>query len=216
MAELFKKEMKLASSPLSFLFIAAGLLAFCPGYPILCAAFFVCLGIFQSFRFAREANDIVYSSLLPIRKGDIVRGKYLFCAFIELCGLLVSTAATFVRMMLPDVTAYRENALMNANPAYLGFSLLIYGLFNAIFVCGFFKTAYNFVKPFVKYLIATFALIIIAETLHYFPGLEAVNSFGFDNIGLQLVILAGGAVLFALLTVLSEKRAMKHFEKVDL
>ena len=65
-------------------------------------------------------------------------------------------------------------------------------------------------------MIATFVLIIIAEALHYFPGLEAVNSFGFDNIGLQLVILAGGAVLFALLTVLSEKRAMKHFEKVDL
>ena len=46
-----------------------------PGYPILCGVFFITLGIFQSFQSAREANDIVFSALLPIAKRDVVKGN---------------------------------------------------------------------------------------------------------------------------------------------
>ena len=66
MRNIMRKEMKLSASPLPFLFILFGLMFFLPGYPILCGAFFVTLGIFQGFQYAREANDIVFSSLLPI------------------------------------------------------------------------------------------------------------------------------------------------------
>ena len=57
-----------------------------PGYPILCSVFFINLGIFQSFQSAREANDIVFSALLPVAKREVVRGKYQFSVLIELCG----------------------------------------------------------------------------------------------------------------------------------
>ena len=43
MIQLLKKEMKLAASPLSYIFIVFGLMAFVPGYPILVSSFFVCL-----------------------------------------------------------------------------------------------------------------------------------------------------------------------------
>jgi hypothetical protein len=214
---LLAKEMKLTASALSYLFIALALLAFCPGYPILLGAFFVCLGIFQTFRSAREANDIVYSALLPVPKSSVVRGKFAFCVLIELCGFAVSAIATVVRMTaLADAPAYRANALMNANPAFLGFMLLIFALFNAIFVRGFFKTAREFTKPFIGFIIATLVTIFVAEGLHHVPGLKAVNAFGFEHIGLQLAILAGGAALFILLTLLSERSAMRRFEALDL
>ena len=79
MIKLLRKEIKLAASPLSYLFIGFGLMAFIPGYPILVGSFFVCLGLFQSFQAAREANDILYTVLLPVAKGDVVRAKYAFC-----------------------------------------------------------------------------------------------------------------------------------------
>ena len=85
MRNIMRKEMKLSASPLSYLFILFGLMFFLPGYPILCGAFFVTLGIFQGFQYAREANDIVFSSLLPISKKDVVTGKFLFVCFIEAC-----------------------------------------------------------------------------------------------------------------------------------
>lgn len=217
MLNLLRKEMKLSASVLSYLFIAFALLTFCPGYPILVGSFFVCLGIFQTFQSSREANDIVYSALLPVAKDDVVTSKYIFCVFIELCAFLLSSAVTVLRMTaLSGASVYRENALMNANPAFLGFSLLLFGLFNAVFICGYFKTAYYFAKPFVCFTVLAFLITGVAETLHHVPGLEAINAFGFEHIGLQLAVLISGAVCYALLTLLSLRRAKQLFEKIDL
>ena len=217
MRNILRKEMKLSASILSYLFILFGLMFFLPGYPILCGAFFVTLGIFQGFQFAREANDIVFSALLPIRKKDVVKGKYLFVCFIEACGLILMLAAALIRMtLLSDAAPYRTNALMNANLFAVGGALLIFGLFNLIFLGGFFKTAYKLGKGFVTYIIAATLTIGVLEALHHIPGLEAVNSFGFDRIGLQLLLLLTGLAAFLVLTLLSYRAACRHFERIDL
>ena len=98
MRNILRKEVRLSSSVLSFLFILFGLMFLIPGYPILCSVFFVSLGIFQSFQTAREANDIVFSALLPIAKKDVVKGKFLFVCLIEACALLLMTLAVILRM----------------------------------------------------------------------------------------------------------------------
>ena len=98
MRNILRKELKLSASPLSYFFILFGLMFFLPGYPVLCGAFFVTLGIFQGFQYAREANDIVFSALLPICKKDVVKGKYLFVCFIEACSLILMLFATLIRM----------------------------------------------------------------------------------------------------------------------
>lgn len=217
MSKLLNKELKLSASILSYLFIAFGLMAMLPGYPILVGVFFVSFGIFQSFQSAREANDIVYSALLPVQKSDVVKSKFAFSVFIELCGFALMAAMTLLRMtVFKDAAVYRSNALMNANLVFLGFSLLIFGLFNAVFIGGFFKTAYYYGKPFVWFVVVGFAVIGIAETLHHIPGMEAVNAFGFEHLGLQLVSLLAGAVLYVLLTALSLRRSIRNFEKIDL
>ena len=59
MNALLKKEIRLSSLLLTYLFIGFGAMTLLPGYPILCGAFFITLGIFQSFQSACEANDIV-------------------------------------------------------------------------------------------------------------------------------------------------------------
>lgn len=217
MNKLIRKELRLSASLLSYLFIAFGLMTLLPGYPILVGAFFVSFGIFQSFQTAREANDIIYSALLPISKADIVKGKFIFSIFIEMCGFAVMVIMTVLRMTIfADSVVYRSNVLMNANLIFLGFVLLIFGCFNAIFICGFFKTAYYYGKPFVFYIIVAFIIISIAETLHHIPGLEAVNAFGFTNMSLQLSGLIAGAVLYVLLTFIAFKKSIKRFEVIDL
>ena len=217
MSNTLRKELKLCASILSYLFIAFGLMFFLPGYPVLCGPFFVCLGIFQSFQNAREANDLVFSALLPISKQDVVKGKMEFVCFIELSAFSVMLIATLIRMtLLNDAPVYNANALMNANPFALGMALIIFGLFNLIFVAGFFRTAYKFGRPFVSFIIATFVIIGIAEALHHIPGLEALNSFGFDNLPLQLMLLLGGAAIYAILTLSAFKISCKEFKRIDL
>lgn len=217
MMKLLKKEMKLAAMPLSFIFIVFGLMAFIPGYPILVSSFFVCLGLFQSFQSAREANDITYTALLPVAKSDIVKAKYAFCIVIELCYLLLTSIPVLIRMtVLSDNPVYRNNALMNANLVYLGFVLLILGLFNLIFVGGFFKTAYKFAKPFIAFIITAFLVVGVGETLFHIPIFSALNAFGFTHIGLQASVLTMGIVIFVLLTAISLHHSIKNFEKIDL
>ena len=98
MRDLLRKEMRLSASVLSYLFMLFGLMFLLPGYPVLCGVFFVSLGIFQSFQSAREANDIVFSALLPIAKKDVVRGKYLFVCLIEAGALLLMALSVLLRM----------------------------------------------------------------------------------------------------------------------
>jgi len=217
MRNVLRKEMRLSASILSYLFILFGLMFLLPGYPVLCGAFFVTLGIFQSFQTAREANDIVFSVLLPIAKRDIVKGKYLFVCLIEGCAFLLMTLSVLLRMtVFAQSEVYRANALMNANFFALGMACVIFGLFNLIFVGGFFKTAFKFARPFVTFIISCFLVIFAAEALHHVPGLEKLNAFGTDDLALQLTMLAAGIVIFLLMTILSYRKACRRFEKIDL
>ena len=217
MSNILLKEMRLSASALTYLFIPFGLMFFLPGYPVLCGAFFVSLGIYQSFLNARQANDILFSALLPIAKKDIVKGKYLFVCLIELCGLLLMGIAVICRMtVLSEAAAYRNNALMNANGFALGLAFFLFGAFNTVFVGGFFKTAYDLGKPFILYTVLAFLIIGMAETLHHIPGLAALNAFGTANIRLQCALLGLGIFAFFLLTYTAYRHSCRRFEKIDL
>ena len=217
MRNILRKEIKLSASVLSYLFILFGLMFFLPGYPVLCGAFFVCLGLYQSFQTAREANDIVFSVLLPVAKSDVVKGKYLFVCMIEGCAVCLMAFAVILRMtVFSQSDVYRNNALMNANLFALGVACLIFGLFNWIFVCGYFKTGYGIGRPFVIFIIAAFLTIMLAEALHHVPGLESLNAFGTEEAGMQLMLFAAGVILYLLITALSCRRACAYFERIDL
>lgn len=217
MRSILLKELKLSASPLSYFFILFGIMFFLPGYPVLCGAFFVTLGLFQGFQYAREANDIEFSILLPISKKDIVTGKYMFVCFVEGVSLLLMLAVTLIRMtVLSDFSVYRANAMMNANFFALGGVLVIFGLYNVIFLGGFFKTAYVLGKPFIIYIVVAFLTITVFEAAHHIPGLEIVNAFGVEHIGVQIALLFGGVIVFFAMTLLSHRAACRNFEKIDL
>lgn len=217
MGKILLKEMKLSASILSYVFIVFGLMFLLPGYPVLCGAFFTTLGIYQSFQNTRETNDILFSALLPISKEDVIRGKYLFVCLIELCSALLMTLIAVLRMtVFADSPVYRENALMNANGFALGTAFVLFGLFNAIFVGGFFRTVYRIGKPFIIYIVVNFVVIAVAEALHHFPGLSALNAFGTDAFGLQMGLLILGMSIYVVLTYISFRKSCSRLERIDL
>ena len=225
MNKLLKKELRLTAAPITYFFLAFALMTLIPGYPILVGGFFITLGIFYTFQMARESNDILYTALLPCKKQDVVRAKYTFCVLIELlvCYSHIADASwgnmavlTAVRLTaLREAAVYTKNAMMNANFAYLGWLLILFALFNSVFLGGFFRTAYGLGKPFILYSIAGFAVICLAEALHHFPGMAAMNSQT-EGFGMQLIVLAAGVLLFMGMTALSCRKAQKNFERIDL
>ena len=217
MSKLLKKELRLAASPLSYWFLAFALMAMIPGYPILVGGFFVCLGLFQSYQNAREQNDVIYTALLPVRKTDIVRAKLGFTMLIECSAWVLSAVLTLVRMAaLSDAPVYTANAMMNANLVYLGWLAVVFGLFNLIFVRGYFKTVYKLGKPFVIFAVIGFLVVAIAEVLHHVPGFEWLNTTGFDRLGGQLVFLLVGISLYLIMTGYTLAASVRSMERLDL
>lgn len=217
MNKLIEKELKLATSPLTYLFGSFAVMTFIPGYPILVGAFFICLGIYHSFRSAREANDILYSALLPIKKSDVVKAKYLFTIFFQMiCFVLIFIFVMLRMTTLSNVGAYVYNPLMNANFTYLGYTLIIFALFNLIFLKGFFCTAYYYGKPFVVFCIVSFLVVGIGETLYHLPNMSALNAGFGDQFYVQLIIFVVSALIYAGVTFLSYRSSQRSFEKIDL
>ena len=216
MKKLFYKEMKLSANPLTYLFIAFSAMTIIPNYPILVGSFFICLGIFHTYQQIREYDDVTYTVMLPVKKQDIVTAKYLFVLFIELTAFILCTLLTIIRMkILGTAVPYATNQLMNANMAYLGYTMIVFAVFNSIFLAGFFKTTYKIGKPFFIFCVVSFIIIIMGEILHHIPDLESLNNP--SNLSMpQVVIFAIGIVVFMLCTWLSYQKAVKDFEGIDL
>lgn len=68
MKNILRKEMHLGALAIVYIFILFGLMFMIPGYPVLCGAFFLTLGLYQNYRYGRECNDLLFSALLPIAK----------------------------------------------------------------------------------------------------------------------------------------------------
>lgn len=215
MKQLLKKEFRLAASPLSFFFIAFGCMAMLPGYPIVLGGFFVCLGLFQSFQSAREAGDILYTAMLPVSKVTVVSAKFLFSVTIELIAFSLMAVLTGLRMaFLADAQVYLQNSLLNANLAFLGWVLMLFAVFNGLFIGGFFRTAYKIGIPFLSFGIAAAVVVTLSEALGFFPGMAGLKSTGFAPV--QLVILAIGIGLYLAITAVSYFRSVANFERIDL
>ncbi len=217
MKNLLIKDFRLSASILTYVFIAASLMTLLPGYPILIGAFFVCFGIFHSFQEGRETKDILYTVLLPVPKEDVVRAKYAFTCTIQLLSFIPMVLLTVLRMtVLGNAEVYRSNALMNASPLYLAFVLLVFAAFNTVFLRCFFRSAYRIGIPFLSFGIAALILIAIGESLHFFPGLEFLNTPSGERLGLQFLLLVIAVMIYAMLTWVSCRSSVRRFEQLDL
>ena len=112
-----------------------------------------------------------------------------------------------------------KNAVgIEANVAFLGFSLVLLGLFNRIFFPMHYKNAYDLGKPFVVSSAALALGMVILETLqHVLPYLKDVcDSYEAADQLRQLPVLFGGLLAFVLLTVRSFSISVRRFENADL
>ena len=214
--KLLRKEFRLAASPLTYWFMAGALFVLIPNYPILVGAFFVSLGIFYSFQSARESNDVLYSVLLPLAKRDFVRAKFAFVTLIQLLSFLAfALMAALWTALLAGRPPYDVSALMRPNLALLGYVLLIYALFDLIFLRGFFRTAYAIGKPFLLFSVLTFLFIALTEVLHRLPGLGFLNAPEGGLAG-RAAVFGASLLLYLAALLFSWKKAEKSFEKIDL
>ena len=206
MKNLLYKELKLVLHPINIMFLAFSSMLMIPSYPYFIIAFYACLGIFMMSITARENKDDYYSMMLPIKKSETVKARFLMATFLE--SLQVVIAIPFALMNLALYPAGNQ-AGMDPTPAFFGFLLVLFGVFNLIFFTRYYKDTSKVGVPFLWGCIGIAVLMILIE------GVSFAKIISFASPQAQLTALTAGIILYILLTFAAYKKSVKSFECMD-
>lgn len=230
MKALLYKEFKLAMHPICYVFIALfPFMMLIPGYPIAIGFIYIlsCYPIlFLGANKGQQSNDLLYSTLLPVRKKDIVLARIctvaiMQFAFIALSACLLPLAFLFQSMMAAGAS---EDADAMKNIAHAGFDLPSFVLVVAIVLVGFaiadlifFPIYYKKGKSIVMSTLFTILGFVIylglfTIGLPYIIGVEKANAV---PLWLQFIALAGSLLIYAFIHIFVYKISAKRLEKVD-
>ena len=230
MKALLYKEFKLAMHPICYLFIAMfPFMILIPSYPLAIGFIYVltCYPIlFLGANKGQQSNDLLYSTLLPIRKKDIVKARIMTVLLMHVAFIVITSAlypvAILINQNITESTLAKDpmaNPIVNA-----GLGLNSYVLVLAIVIIGFaiadlifFPVYYKNGKSIVMstlLMILGFVVYIAVFTigLPYVPGLEFLNDL---PIWVQFIALAVSILIYAALHIVVFKVSSKRLERVD-
>ena len=216
MKNLLYKEFKLAVHPTTYLFLVLCTMMLIPSYPGYVPFMYVSLSIFFIFLNGRENKDIFYTALLPVRKRDIVKARFLMIAIIEL--VQIALAAPMAVLANHLYNSAGNPAGIDLNVAFFGSVFLFFAVFNITFLPFFYRTTYKVGFALLYGGIAILIYYAAAEMLVWIPSpvstyLDTVNPAMMIK---QLPILVIGFLGWIGITILAYHRASANFEKVDL
>lgn len=175
--------------------------------------FFGCLGLYFTSQFARENSDAFYTATLPIKKRHVVKSKCLLFVSIEIAQLIICIPFSIIRLWtLPDGNPVG----IEANVAYFGFGLIVYAIFNFLYLTVLFQSAYQVGKAFVIAIIPATAIIALMEYSVHLPSFTWLDSLQTGDLIRQLPILGIGILIYIVGNILTYRVASKRFEHVDL
>lgn len=215
MKHLLYKEWTLARHPTSLLFPLLAAMLLIPDYPYYVAYFYVTLGIFFICLTGRENRDIYYTALLPVKKSDIVRARMGFAICLELAQLLLSVPFALLRQSFP----LPGNAVgMDANLALIALAMPMLGVFNYVFFTRYYASPLKVGSAFAWGSAAFAGCMIVAElpvhVVSFFR--DVLDTPDTQYLGVKLILLAICAAVYVLMNLLTLKRCVRTFEKLDL
>lgn len=226
MKALIYKELKLSMHPICYLFIVLfPLMLLIPSYPLGIGFIYVltCYPIlFLGANKGQQSNDLLYSTLLPVRKKDIVKARIFTVIFMQVVFILVISALyPLARYINASVASTATNPQEYKIP---GLGLDSFVLVLAIVIIGyaiadiiFFPIYYKKGKSIVMstlFTILGFVVYIGVFTigLPYIPGLEILNNI---HLGIQFAILLAAIAISFALHIVVYKISSKRLENVD-
>ena len=175
-AKIFSKDLRLAAHPMMYVFALFGVMLIIPNYPYTVVFFYGLLGIFFTFLNGRENKDVYYCAVLPVTKRDQVRARAWLVVAVELAELVIAVPFAFLSAHInPNGT---NLAGIDANVALFGSVLLIYGVFNVVFLPVFYKTAIRAGRAFLLAVIPMTVLMVLVEALSHFPAVSRCDRRG--------------------------------------
>ena len=213
--DLIYKELRLNMHPGESAFLVLAALLLIPQWPYYIAFIYVFILLMTVVQTDKANNDLIFVTLLPVRKKDIVTARTWTIVGWELAYILVAAVCAVVRLRFFP----KDNtASMNSNFAFFGTAFLTYAIFNAIYVPGSYKKPYRMLWPLLGGAVISVAVAAILNTLPLvIPAVSRLfNDTGLGHLPYQLAALAVGIAAFACATIWANKKAAANFEMIDL
>ena len=228
MKALLYKEFKLAMHPICYVFIGVfPLMILIPSYPLAVGFIYIlsCYPIlFLGANKGQQSNDLLYSTLLPVRKKDIVLARIITVIIMQVAYMLIMSALCPVAIAISNsITIESGEHLsvpglgLNGFVSILGIAIIGFAVADLIFFPIYYKNGRSIVMStlftilgFVVYL----AIFTIA--LPYVPGMEWYTRILCDSgLGIQFAVLGGAIAISVLLHFFVYRISSKRLEKVD-
>ena len=219
MKNLLHKEIVLCTNVQVVLFAAFALFVLIPSWPPAIAFVYPLSGLMSLFPRGLANKDIEYTSLLPVRKTDIVKGKTLYLCLVEIAVIILASIGGVIRALLykEPTNANELDYFMSVKPtiSLLGFAFLSFGIMNMVLIALYYRNPYkrlvgpNLISLFICLIVLAIGSVLIA----FIPALRE-----YDLVGLiaQLGTLFGGVLLYILFSYLGYRIGAKAFINVDL
>ena len=228
MKALLYKEFKLAMHPICYVFMCAfPFMMLIPSYPIAVGFIYLlsCYPIlFLGANKGQQSNDLLFSTLLPVRKKDIVLARLFTVGIMQFIYMAIMTCLLPLSYMIQNsITVEGGEQLtipglgLDGFVSILAIALIGFSLADLIFFPIYYKKGKSIVMStlltilgFVIYL-ALFTIVI-----PYIPGCEGYTKLlSSSGIGIQFAIFGGALIAYFFIHLLVYKISAKRLEKVD-
>lgn len=217
MYNLLLKDLKLGVHPsillLPFLF---GALMLIPGWIyFIVIMYFFWITVPNMFSQFKTQNDLLFTTMMPVTKKDIVKARVSVIVILELMHILIAMIfGLFTIHLYPNVTYY----FFAPHMGFWGLCFVMLAIYNIFLIPMYYKTAY---KSLVAQLTSITAAMVFAGIVQWL-GIQnsyvsdTFNGNGADNMVLQTSILIAGIVIFFAFTLIAYRIAVKRFQRVEI
>ena len=228
MKALLYKEFKLAMHPICYVFICLfPFMLLIPSYPLGVAFIYLmsCYPVlFLGANKGQQSNDLLFSTLLPIRKKDIVKARIITVIIMQVAYMLIMTALYPVAVKLEEsmVAAGAEDVMhagigLNGYVSVLAIGVVGFAIADLIFFPIYYKNGKSIVMSTLFTILGFVVYLgIFTVAFPYIPGMEWYTKILCNSgVGVQFAILGGAIIVSAALHYVVYKISSKRLEQVD-
>lgn len=170
----------------------------------------------------QQSNDLLYSTLLPVRKKDIVMARIITIILMQVAFIAITSALyPLTRIINTNILQSAEHPEeytvpglgLNSYVLLLAIAIIGYAIADLIFFPIYYKKGKSIVASTLLTILGFVIYIgVFTVALPYVPGLEFLNNL---HIGIQFGVLAGALVVSFALHLVVYEVSSKRLEKVD-
>ena len=219
MKALIYKEFKLAMHPICYVFIAMfPFMILIPSYPLAIGFVYVlsCYPIlFLGANKGQQSNDLLYSTLLPIRKKDIVLARIITVLVMQLAFMLIMSALAPLAYYMQQNVIIEDSGEHLVSPgiplegfvSLLGIAIIGFAIADLIFFPIYYKNGKSIVLSTLMTILGFIIYLgIFTIAFPYIPGFEWYGKFLWGSgLGVQFIVLGVAIVISFFVHLLTEQ-----------